>query len=390
MPRSRHRRVKPATRTTGAETTEAGDAVVTSPDPRDDKVLPSAFEKPDTPDKSIKISKEKDVANSEEHSDLPEEDDDGLSNDVIFQCSSCRSVVGDTLSEYEAHLESKTISLKAARSVVIEGKMKMSSTGFDAGCTYRPIRCSECQHHLGRVYGSTTPALDSRRCTYTFDTTTLVSYQLGTCLTIDGGRMEPGNRHGTGNGRDSQSGEAGKMSVTTEAYDALHAHVGSLTELVNKLSASFDDNCLEVKTLTDANNNTIADLKTGIENAQNMMLLWEERFRRLAACEQRLEQLSVTGHRMSNYEGRMARVENALGGYASPSKQHIHRTPSRLKISPSIRKPTASPARMAMRTTVSPARPAMRAAPSPARGPMRRADSSPAVTANVHLPKRRR
>lgn len=317
---------------------------------------------------------------------------DGLSNDVVFQCGTCRSVVGDTLSDYEAHLESKTISLRAARSVDIEDNMKMSNTGFDAGCTYKPIRCSECRTHLGRVYGSTTPALDSRRCTYTFDTTALVSYQLGTCLTLDGKRISHQNQQRVDNSQNAHAEhQAVTVEVSSQAFDALHAHVGSLTDVTNKLSASFDDSCLEMKELIDANRGSITEMKSGLEHAQNMMLLWEERFRRLEACEQRIEQLTTSGQRATSFEGRVARLEAALGSYSSPSAQQtVHRTPARLKVSPSIRRPTASPARAAMRAAVSPARVAMRAAPSPARGPMRRTDSSPGVTPSSQLAKRRR
>lgn len=326
----------------------------------------------------------------------PEGTEEPLSNDVVFQCGSCRSVVGDTLSDYEAHLESKTVSLKAARGIDIEDKMKMSNTGFDAGCTYKPIKCTECLLHLGKVYGSTTPALDSRRCTYTFDTTALVSYQLGTCFTIDGEPAETDNRERITNAPTSQvmPPQASKPAFSTAAVDDLHVHVESLTDVTNKLSTAFDENCttiLEVKELADASNNAIAELKSGLEHAQNMMLLWEERFRRLEACEQRVEQLTAAGQRISSYEGRVARIEAALGGFSSPASQPtIHRTPSRLKVSPSIRRPTASPARAAMRAAVSPGRAAMRGGPSPARAPMRRTDSSPAVTPSSQLAKRRR
>lgn len=325
----------------------------------------------------------------------PEGTEEQLPNDVVFQCASCRSVVGDTLSDYESHLESKTISLKAARCIEIEDKMKMSNSGLDAGCTYKPIKCGECRQHLGRVYGSTTPALDSRRCTYTFDTTALVSYHLGSCLTIEGEPAETNNQDRIANAPTSQAmrPQASKSSVSTEAFDVLHAHVESLTDATNKLSSAFDENCttiLQVKELADESNSALAELKSGLEHAQNMMLLWEERFRRLEACEQQVEQLTAVGQRMNSYEGRVARIEAALGGFSSPSGQPtIHRTP-RLKVSPSIRRPTASPARAAMRAAVSPGRAAMRGGPSPARAPMRRTDSSPAVTPSSQLPKRRR
>lgn len=395
MAKPRQRRAKPKTRRQESPEPMATEDAGASNDAHGDAGPAADDETPIDTFASATRSRQRTARDAAEHPEPgePEEgEEDGLSNDVVFQCGSCRSVVGDTLSEYEAHLESKTISLRAARCVEVEDKMKMSNTGFDAGCTYRRILCSECNNPLGRVYGSTTPALDSRRCTYTFDTTTLVSYQLGTCLTIDGERIEASNQNRIANPRTSDAEHQGpKAEVPSEAFDALHAHVGSLTEVTNKLSASFDENCVEMKELTDSNTNAVTELKSGLEHAQNMMLLWEERFRRLEACEERVEQLTGAGQRMNSYEGRVTRIEAALGGYSSPSAQQtMHRTPSRLKVSPSIRRPTASPARAAMRAAASPARTAMRTGPSPARGPMRRTDSSPAGTPSSQLAKRRR
>lgn len=298
-----------------------------------------------------------------------------LSADVVFQCGTCRTVLGDTLSEYEAHLESNSISLRAARNVVIKGKMEMADTGYDAGCTFKAIQCAYCESIIGRVYSSTTPALDNRRSTFTFDTRSLISYQLGSCRTL-GGEV-PITPEGTGskNSPDHRSGvgSLARSSVSQDALEALDVHVRSLVDA----NAQNELALTELKEAERLNTHSVAELRSNMQQAQNMILLWEERFQRLAVCEQRLDELSSVQNRVTSLEGRRPGIETPAKSVSfspadrpgvpqptrqvgSAASQLVHRPPSRLKASPSIRRPVQSPARTAAR----------RAAPSPVGTPL--------------------
>lgn len=315
-----------------------------------------------------------------------------LSGEVIFQCGSCRTVVSDTLAGYEGFLETKTIILNAAINVTIEDKLIMSSSGFDAGCTFKRVTCDQCCCYLGKVYSSTTPALDNRRSTYTFDTPTLTSYQLGTCRTIDGQQLHTRQEQAaTAPAMHTSQSHINKGVVSVDAFDALDAHVASLTEATNRLNSAFEENRNSIAELRQENNRTISEIQNALQHAQNMMLLWEERFHRLEACEQRVDTLCLSDQRVNSCEERIARMEAAFRTVpTSPptNQQPSHRTPARLKVSPAIRRPGPSPARPAQRAATPPARTIMRGGPSPARGPLR-TTSSPAVATGNGLPQRR-
>lgn len=389
MPRSRVRRTRTKERPQYSNNDMDTDGT-TSQLPRENEcsTVPSQSER------ECETSNEPNNPTDTNHSTTLEEpmEESVLAGEVIFQCGSCRTVVSDTLAGYEGFSETKTILLNAAINVTIEDKLSMSNSGFDTGCTYKRVKCDQCDTYLGKVYTSTTPALDTRRSTYTFDTPALTSYQLGTCRTIDGHRvsLQQGQDAAAPAPHTSQP-EVAKSVVTVNAFDALDAHVTSLTDATNRLNSAFEENRDAIADLRRQNTCTISELQNGLQHAQNMMLLWEERFHRLEACEQRIESFCASDQRIESCEGRIARMEAAFRNVpTSPptGQQPSHRTPARLKVSPVIRRPGPSAARPAQRTATSPVRAIMRGGPSPARGPLR-TTSSPAVATGNGLSLRR-
>lgn len=269
--------------------------------------------------------------------------------DLIFQCGTCRSVVGDTRTEYEAHLDSKTLSLKGAYGVTVEDKLFVSESGHDAGCAYKVIVCEECKNNLGRMYTSTNAKLDSRRSAFTFDHSALTSYQLGSGKTFDGNQAPVMKRsaHISKSEKKDIAPEGTMAGVSVEAFDALDMHVGAIAEATNNLTEAFEQNRTAVSHLRDSladNDASVSEIRNGLEHTQNMILLWEERFRRLEDCEKNLEKVKSDCHRYSLCENRVSQIENIICnvGRGEGGNSMSRRQPKPIKASPSIRKSSSS------------------------------------------------
>lgn len=330
----------------------------------------ASAEEPGTATAALLAAEPANEKEQEKSKDDPEEQ--RLDTDIVFQCGPCRTVLGDTLADYEAHLESNTLSLRAARNVVVEENIEVSQSGFDAGCTFKPIKCTHCKSTIGRVYASTTPALDSRRDTYTFDTRSLISYQLGSCRNMKGEIEMLASGAGTSPSCDKQPGGTSLQKGTRHNAESLELHINNMSDVLTETQGAVS----EMRQLLDGNAQSLVELRSNQEQAQNMMLLWEERFRRLEECEHRLQEMSKVEHRLTICEGRVGRIEAPAKSVSfspaslvapqqasqqlgqTPAHQLIARPPSRLKTSPSVRRPTPSPARTPLR----------RAVPSPAGG----------------------
>lgn len=373
MPKSRQRRPKPKPRkpqeTTSEE--EPGEVGADSPPDQETTVPSAASAEAAGTTEAVETANDNDATDAADAADEPENPENAeelqLDTEIVFQCGSCRTVLGDTLADYEAHLESNTLSLRAARNVVVGEKMEMSDSGFDAGCTFKPIKCNHCKTIIGRVYSSTIPALDSRRDTYTFDTTSLISYQLGSC------RNMQGEIEGTNKSKVNSTLHAvpslEKSSGSLQNFETLDLHINTLSDVITQNQETVQ----EMRGLLDVNTHSLVELRSNQEQAQNMMLLWEERFRRLEECEQRLQKMSSVEHRLTLCEGRVGRLEGpgpaksvtfSPGGRPgtqqlgqplsqTPAHQLIPRPPARLKTSPSMaRRPIQSPGRTPLRRTV--------------------------------------
>jgi len=101
---------------------------------------------------------------------------------LVFQCSKCLSIVGDSCAFLCADNEMKTITLSAVSSVSVSHSIKdleTSTVGLDLGSTFYGFKCANCQTPLGRVYKTTASHLDYIRDYFTFDSDALLTYKLG-------------------------------------------------------------------------------------------------------------------------------------------------------------------------------------------------------------------
>eukprot|EP00056_Hartaetosiga_gracilis_P003798 m.67588 g.67588 ORF g.67588 m.67588 type:complete len:213 (-) comp11581_c0_seq5:110-748(-) len=123
------------------------------------------------------IDQEEDVVEEEE--EVEEEEMDEIDAPLVFQCRSCKRIVGDTFAWICSDEELNTITLKyAAPSVTIGDVLETSTQKRDMGSTYMRFTC-ECDAVIGRVYKTTARHLDHIRDLLTFDRDALTSYQLG-------------------------------------------------------------------------------------------------------------------------------------------------------------------------------------------------------------------
>ena len=92
---------------------------------------------------------------------------------LVFQCRSCRIIVGDSLSIVATHeaLSAMTLSRVASLSTSEEQT-------FDGGNAFRALHCVGCTARVGRVYFETVPELEPVRGYYTLDTDAICSYEL--------------------------------------------------------------------------------------------------------------------------------------------------------------------------------------------------------------------
>lgn len=105
--------------------------------------------------------------------------EDAIQGPLVFSCSKCRTIVGDSFSYLSSHEEMKTITLTAASSIQRSADVYTSKTGEDVGSTYFSFTCLNCQAPLGRYYLTTSRDLDELREKFTFTCEGISSYQLG-------------------------------------------------------------------------------------------------------------------------------------------------------------------------------------------------------------------
>ena len=111
--------------------------------------------------------------------DAPPPPPPSISAPLIFQCGSCKVIVGDSFSFVESREDVRMISLTAASNIQRSADVYTSKTGSDIGSTYFSFACSVCNNDLGKYYLTTSKDLDSLREKFTFYVDAISSYELG-------------------------------------------------------------------------------------------------------------------------------------------------------------------------------------------------------------------
>ncbi|KAG6612914.1 Kinetochore protein mis18 [Phytophthora cinnamomi] len=98
---------------------------------------------------------------------------------VVFQCSTCRSIFGDSYAFVCSTEDLWLVTLSHVTNVALAPEVQTANTGLDAGSSYHELLCHNCQAVLGRKYLTTPVALDGIRDLFSFSTEAITSYTLG-------------------------------------------------------------------------------------------------------------------------------------------------------------------------------------------------------------------
>ncbi|KAE8998545.1 hypothetical protein PR003_g19521 [Phytophthora rubi] len=98
---------------------------------------------------------------------------------VVFQCSTCRSIFGDSYAFVCSTEDLWLVTLSHVTNVALAPEVQTANTGPDAGSSYYELLCHNCQAVLGRKYLTTPVALDGIRDLFSFSTEAITSYTLG-------------------------------------------------------------------------------------------------------------------------------------------------------------------------------------------------------------------
>ncbi|BFZ63626.1 hypothetical protein YB2330_004757 [Saitoella coloradoensis] len=101
---------------------------------------------------------------------------------VIFQCASCRTIVGDSYAHITSHIDLNTFTLSSAPNITIRDPILLSTDDGspDKGCTYSELACAGCEATLGKMYRTTLRTLDEIRDMYTISLPAATLYEVGT------------------------------------------------------------------------------------------------------------------------------------------------------------------------------------------------------------------
>ncbi|ETL38156.1 hypothetical protein F441_10523 [Phytophthora nicotianae CJ01A1] len=108
-----------------------------------------------------------------------EEEEEGAMPLVVFQCSTCRSIFGDSYAFVCSTEQLWLVTLSHVTNVALAPEVQTANTGLDAGSSYYELLCHNCQAVLGRKYLTTPVVLDGIRDLFSFSTEAITSYTLG-------------------------------------------------------------------------------------------------------------------------------------------------------------------------------------------------------------------
>lgn len=102
-----------------------------------------------------------------------------ITGPLVFSCSSCKTIVGDSYAFICSNESLKSITLSAANNIERSADVYTSKGGYDIGSTYFSFACSVCHASIGRYYLTTSKDLDQIREKFTFAIDNISSYEVG-------------------------------------------------------------------------------------------------------------------------------------------------------------------------------------------------------------------
>ncbi|XP_069492436.1 protein Mis18-alpha [Ambystoma mexicanum] len=99
---------------------------------------------------------------------------------LVFLCSQCKRVLGDSTGWMESDVEDQTVMLKVVSPyVTVDKEPRVSTCPQDDCCMIESLMCSGCCACIGKMYKSTPKHLDYKRELYCLDVDAVESYVLG-------------------------------------------------------------------------------------------------------------------------------------------------------------------------------------------------------------------
>ncbi|KAJ1822373.1 hypothetical protein LPJ56_000820 [Coemansia sp. RSA 2599] len=113
--------------------------------------------------------------------EMANDGDEAINGPVVFSCSKCRTILGDTFAYAASLPEHNLFGLEAVPDSIATGKDRRTS---ELGI-YHELSCNECQAVVGRRYLTTAKEMDGMRDLYALDLGKVLTYELGKCLRGD-------------------------------------------------------------------------------------------------------------------------------------------------------------------------------------------------------------
>ncbi|KAL4139588.1 hypothetical protein PRIC2_003083 [Phytophthora ramorum] len=175
-----------------------------------------------------------------------EGEEEGAMPLVVFQCSTCRSIFGDSYAFVCSTEQLWLVTLSHVTNVALSPEVQTANAGLHAGSSYFELLCHNCQAVLGRKYLTTPVALDGIRDLFSFSTEAITSYTLGDPI---------------------QQSEAGDQNMQHAAA-----------------------NCSEAMQKLAADRNEVARLRDEMEKVKGLMVTVDDRLAQLEGAEPDSEQ----------------------------------------------------------------------------------------------------
>lgn len=213
---------------------------------------------------------------------------------IIFQCSKCRTMVADSTLGVSVSEDHNTLLMPAASELVISNDCTLSKTGVDAGCGYRNVSCAHCGKCLGRVYESTSPALDHQRGLYILKSSCLITRPIGNGVTTKGDSIDNFpqrlQRITCRSPTFSCPDETSPLSMFQKLkgdYDTLTVKVNSVLDLLKQQMAAIE----HFQARTSEFDSKIMEGETTLGHVHNLMLVWDDRIRHIAVLKEEIDKL---------------------------------------------------------------------------------------------------
>jgi hypothetical protein len=117
------------------------------------------------------------TCNAQDERDKKPDNRSEISRPVVFQCSSCRTIVADSTDLVDRRADLRWVIFACQHgNVRISPDWLFSNDGSTYGCLYNPLHCSKCDTVIGVTFHTTNAAIEALRGKFILFTSTLLVY----------------------------------------------------------------------------------------------------------------------------------------------------------------------------------------------------------------------